>query len=236
MTKKWDTVEISAGRTVAEDECQVCVRVYGLKDEECPDLPSFVVEAVTVPLSLDHFVSTPVVACTPKCRRPSSACAVSINESDHNVFDPESTDSPSPWPSKCLRSVSFPSPLSTPQSSTKRRSLFPSQYSFAKVYNYARAVMTSGLTLEAVLVTCCSQFNVSCKRSGFNKARAQLEQGTPAIWARFLQLGDTPATSWPLYCREIEPHRNLSKNTLPWQARGFQYSSKSSTCSHCLFM
>ncbi len=72
MTKKWDTVEISAGRTVAEDERQVCVRVYGLKDEECPDLPSFVVEAVTVPLSLDHFVSTLMRLLGPLCAEPIS--------------------------------------------------------------------------------------------------------------------------------------------------------------------
>ncbi|KAI0739269.1 hypothetical protein C8Q80DRAFT_1205064 [Daedaleopsis nitida] len=236
LSRRWETVSLDAGRKLQEEEREVCLRMCGLSDDECLDLPTYVLRS-SAPGTV-HPQSFPNDFAPSSCPNPyvisvSDPCPVSMTTSSKSLFHSHKRsaqdvedDLPhhhSTDPSPDVES-STPSPSKRARVSNRHTSIglklrkFPSEYRFSAVYDYIESVSKSTLTVDNARAWQRDVTGISCGRTAFNDARRDLALGNPDLWRRFLSLGDTRRKS-------LDPAAKAGK--LPWEINGFTFQGPS---------
>ena len=240
----WDDVEISAGRTLEPEEGEVCVRMYGLHDDQCRGLSS-----VLASLLSPSTHSVPTVVRTPKRPRSSSSSS-SSRSSPLPVIESQGTSSvraerpilsnPSikaipvhqqpilPHSRKCsldsLRVTYNDHCTDTDEPSSKRRRCttpsanFPSQYPFSAVFDFVGRAELSGLQQQDALAVAERETGFKCGKTAFGEIKRLLRQGSSDIWEDYRSRVGINAL-WTVYKRDVSlrPHNSAQ---LPWREKG----------------
>ncbi|KAI0690722.1 hypothetical protein C8T65DRAFT_834327 [Cerioporus squamosus] len=247
----WDDVEVSAGRTLREEEREVCLRACGLRDDQCPGL-SAVLLSLSPPSS--STTTTTTVFQTPKRLRSSSASMPLVDVSVDSPTKLTAFDVPSLKTGPHCRSrtsshshtvsVGIDDEQAGERMSKKPRreppsASFPSQYPFSTVYDFMGIVEQSGLYIQDALLNAEQAMAIKCSKTTYGEIKKLLRKGDQLLWDDYRGREGMDAC-WTVYKREVALRRSNNAE-LPWHKKGPTLTSSvlglsNSESQHCLSM
>lgn len=190
MSSGWITLDLESAYSVDSGASEVCLRISGLSDQDCPTFPAL---GVALPASSSKH---------PRSSSPGPGSPQ--HPSKRTKLDVVSTTAPITGPSTYVPS--------TPSTHPPK---FPSGYSFSAVWNFVEATDTlrRDSRVDVVVALGNNLHGVTCAKATFNNIKQLLRCGDPQLWDSYHASGAV----FSAYRAQVAGMPK-NKTVLPWEA------------------